>query len=94
MVDRYTRQRRLAEVGDAGQARIAAARFSVADAPEAWSEREYLERAGAGSVTTVPGLEVAPFAHAAAFRYTAARRLGAGAWRALEGLRAALPGLT
>jgi hypothetical protein len=86
MVDRYTRQRRLAEVGDQGQDRIAAARLSVGDSPEAWSEREYLERAGAGTLT-VAGFEGAPFAHAGVFRHTASRRLAAGSWRALAGLR-------
>jgi hypothetical protein len=91
MVDRYTRQRRLAEVGDAGQARIAAARLAVGDSPEAWSEREYLERAGA-AVVTVPGLEGAPFVHARLFRHTASRRLAAGSWRALDALRRLLPG--
>jgi hypothetical protein len=92
-VDRYTRQRRLAEVGDEGQARIAAARLSVGDSPEAWSEREYLERAGAGTVTTA-GLAGPPFAHAAVFRHPASRRLAAGSWRALAGLRRLLPGLS
>lgn len=90
MTDRYTRQSRLAEVGDEGQARIRAARLSVGDGPEAWSEREYLERAGA-RVTTVPGLEGASFAHATVFRHAASRRLGAGAWRALGALRELLP---
>ncbi len=91
MVDRYTRQRRLPEVGDEGQARISAARLSVGDSPEAWSEREYLERAGAGAVTTVAGLAEAPFAHAGTFRHAASRRLGAGCWRALAGLCRLLP---
>jgi len=91
MIDRYTRQRRLPEVGDEGQARIALARLSVDDSPEAWSEREYLLRAGVGTVTTVPGLEGAPFAHAAVFRHVASRRLAAGSWRALTGLCRLLP---
>jgi hypothetical protein len=90
MVDRYTRQRRLAEVGDEGQARIAAARLVVADSPEASYEREYLERAGAG-VAVDAGIEPAPFAHAGAFRHVAPRRLGAGSWRALAALRRVLP---
>jgi hypothetical protein len=94
MVDRYTRQRRLAEVGDSGQARIAAARFSVGETEEAWSEREYLERAGAGAVTSVAALELEPFAHATAFRHLASQRLGAGSWRALVALRRTLAGVT
>jgi hypothetical protein len=91
MVDRYTRQKRLAEVGDDGQARIAAARLAVGDSPEAWSEREYLERAGA-EVVTFPGLEGAPFVHARLFHHTASRRFAAGSWRALAALRQLLPG--
>jgi hypothetical protein len=91
MVDRYTRQRRLPEVGDEGQARVAAARLSVGDSPEAWSEREYLLRAGVGAVTTVPALPVPPFVHAAVFRHPASRRLAAGCWRALTGLSRLLP---
>jgi len=90
MVDRYTRQRRLAEVGDEGQARIAAARLSVAEGAEATYERDYLERAGA-DVNTVPGLEPAPFEHAGAFVHVASRRLAAGSWRALGALRGLLP---
>jgi hypothetical protein len=90
MVDRYTRQRRLAEVGDEGQTRIVAACFVISDSAEAWSEREYLERAGASTVTR-PGLEATPFAHAALFRHTASLRLAAGSWRALVALRRLLP---
>jgi hypothetical protein len=91
MVDRYTRQRRLAEVGDEGQTRIAAARLSVVEGPEGSYERDYLERAGA-AVTTVTGLEPLPFEHAGAFRHVVTRRLAAGSWRALGALRGLLPG--
>jgi hypothetical protein len=90
MSDRYTRQRRLAEVGDRGQARIAAAHYSVGASAEGWIEREYLERAGAGAVTSVAALEVAPFAHAGTFRHRASLRIAAGSWRALVALRRTL----
>jgi hypothetical protein len=90
MVDRYTRQRRLAEIDDAGQARIQAARLVVGDSPEAFLEREYLERAGA-AVVTVPERAAVPFVHAAVFRHVASRRLGAGSWRAVRALTALLP---
>lgn len=93
MVDRYTRQRRLAEVGDDGQRRILAARLPVGEGPEASYEREYLERAGAG-VTSVPGSSGEPFEHAAVFRHLASRRLAAGSWRALGALRGLIMGHT
>jgi hypothetical protein len=91
MVDRYTRQRRLAEVGDEGQARIAAARLSVGEGPEASYERDYLERAGA-AVVSVSGHQPMPFDHAGTFVHVASRRVAAGSWRALRALRGLLPG--
>jgi hypothetical protein len=86
-MDRHARQRLLASVGDAGQARIAAATYKVASDSAAEVERDYLERAGAERFEAA---SAAPFAHAAAFRYPAARDFAEGAWRALGQLRAAL----
>lgn len=88
--DRYTRQRRLREVGDAGQVRIESARLEVHDSEGALVEATYLHRAGVGRVTIEPRAGAEPFAHAAAFRFPAARTVGAGAWRALGKLRGAL----
>jgi hypothetical protein len=85
--DRYTRQRRLAEVGDAGQARIGAATVEVHGRDGAIIEAEYLHRAGVVRLSIVPDLEPSRFAHEAHFRFFASRRIGAGAWRALEKLR-------
>jgi hypothetical protein len=88
--DLHDRQVRLAEVGAAGQARIE--RFCAVIRGEDGDgiERAYLERAGVLSVSSFPEEPPAPVAHAAAFRFDAARRVGAGACRALAQLRAAL----
>ncbi len=88
--DRYSRQRRLAEVGDAGQARIERAQAHVLGTEGALTEVSYLARAGVGSVTVIPNLEPTPFLHASWFRHDATRAYGAGAWRALATLRGAL----
>ena len=89
-VDRYTRQRRLAEVGEAGQARLERARAEVRGPEGATVELTYLERAGVGSVTVLPKGTPVPFAHAEWFRFEASRDVGAGAWRALDTIRGAL----
>jgi hypothetical protein len=86
-VDRYTRQRRLAWIGDAGQTRILGSSYEVRGQDGADVERAYLERAGAASVTALPALPPPRFAHAETFRFDAARALAAGAWRALSQLR-------
>ena len=84
MEDRFTRQRRLPEIGDRGQARIAAECFRVAAGEEAWMERDYLARAGAGVVAINAELSPAPFVHARHFRHEATRRHASAAWRALR----------
>ncbi len=85
MDSRYSRQIRLTEVGEAGQARIASARFQAAGVDEAL----YLHRAGAQRVAIAAGAAPEP-AVGDAFRFAAARRLGVDAWRALASLRAEL----
>lgn len=85
--DRFCRQRRLPEVGDAGQHRIAAAHFEVRGGDGAILESEYLLRAGAERVTILPRAEADRFVHEGFFRFAASRRVGAGAWRALDKLR-------
>lgn len=88
--DRYARQRRLAEIGVAGQQRIASSSLEVRGSEGAIIETEYLYRAGVERVTLTPGLEPEPFPHAASFRFAASRRVAAGAWRALDKLRRAI----
>ncbi len=90
--DRHSRQIRLAEVGVAGQARIEHAEAVVRGADGADVEREYLLRAGVGSIRVEADAPAEPFAHAAAFRFGAARDVASGAWRALGVIRAALRG--
>ncbi len=93
------RQCLLAEVGEAGQARLARARLCVAQGNGADGalagevEREYLLRAGVGEVSAVGGASaVGPvaFAHARFFAHAEARAVAAGSWRALGQLRDAL----
>jgi hypothetical protein len=88
--DRFCRQRRLPEVGDQGQVRIASAELVVRGDDGAILESEYLHRAGAEKVTILPRSEPTPFAHEAHFRFAASRRVAAGAWRALDKLRKTL----
>ncbi len=90
--DRYTRQRRLRDVGDAGQSRIASARLAVSDSDGALIETMYLYRGGVERVDIVPREDAEPFAHAGAFCFAEARSVGAGAWRALGKLRGVLEG--
>jgi molybdopterin/thiamine biosynthesis adenylyltransferase len=85
--DTYARQRLLPEVGEAGQARIAATPCSVRGADGALVQAEYLARAGVEVLEIVPRAEPEPFRHETAFRFFEARRAAAGAWRALAELR-------
>jgi hypothetical protein len=88
--DRFTRQRRLPEVGPGGQARIAAASASIAGYEGSDVEREYLLRAGFGSVDRRPDLAPAPFPFEAELCFEASRAVARGAWNALAKIRAAL----
>jgi hypothetical protein len=95
--DRYTRQRRLREIGDAGQERLFAARVTLGGRPASGSVRGvpprdrssvielvYLERAGVGSVAIDSLAAPRAFAHAESFHHEPARRHAAAAWRALR----------
>jgi molybdopterin/thiamine biosynthesis adenylyltransferase len=83
-LDRFVRQKRLAEVGEAGQSRLLAASHQVAGADGALTELVYLHRAGFRAVSVDALAQPVPFAHAAAFRHAGPRRHAAGAWRALR----------
>ncbi len=87
---RYSRQQRLPEVGDLGQARLARASLHVAAGPAAGTELAYLERAGVGAVFLSSLGQQTPFVHAGYFRHAASRTLAAGAWRALHKINASL----
>ena len=90
--DRYTRQSRLAEIGDAGQRRIEAASAVLSGRDGADIEARYLIGAGVRNVSHEPDGEPVPFAHAGFFQFPSSRRVGAGAWRALRTLKRALEG--
>ncbi len=85
--DRYTRQRRLDEVGEHGQARLEAATGVVRGHEGALLEAQYLHRAGFGRVNILAYGEPKPFRHSEFFRHPIARMAGAGAWRALGKIR-------
>lgn len=82
---RFERQARLAEVGEAGQRRIEAAKLSVGASGSADVEAMYLERAGVAHVRRSREPDQS-FQHGDAFRYDVCRIYGAGAWRALRQL--------
>lgn len=88
--DRYTRQIRLAEVGELGQQRIESASASVLGLDGADIEIRYLRGAGLLNVVHEPSAAPLPFAHESYFRFAASRRVAAGAWRALGALRRTL----
>jgi len=85
--DRYSRQRRLAEVGDAGQARLERAEIGVAAGTAASIELAYLARAGVRAVLISRWQAPETFTHAAHFRHASSRRLAAGSWRALQQIK-------
>jgi hypothetical protein len=82
---RYTRQVRLAEVGEEGQERLADATIELRTREGAAAiERRYLEAAGAGRVVQGKGEHTLPFD----VRDEAAREVALGAHAALASLRA------
>lgn len=88
--DRYTPQRRLSEVGEAGQVRLLKAEVQLPAEPGAMLALSYLHRAGVGRAN-VSSLHVAePCPHASFFKHAGPAMVGIGAWRALEGIRSAL----
>ncbi len=82
--DRYSRQTRLREVGELGQARLAAASIVVEGRESAETEARYLERAGVREVRRDAEASPRDFAHAPVFRNAACRSEAAAAWRALK----------
>lgn len=89
--DRHSRQRRLPEVGERGQARVAAVQATVAaNAPGALVELAYLERAGVERLTLARDVSTLPFRHADWFQHRGPAMVAAGAWRALDQLRHSL----
>lgn len=84
------RQTRLREVGDAGQARLAAAHVDPAASGRAREVAlEYLHRAGVGRVGE-GGMRVPADVAALGLRHAAAREVAEGALAALVAIRAVL----
>jgi len=83
MSNRFTRQERLAEVGEHGQTRLLNGQAQVPDDASGVLAALYLERAGVGTIAR-DAAGARPFAHRAAFHHGAALELGAGAWHALS----------
>jgi molybdopterin/thiamine biosynthesis adenylyltransferase len=88
--ERYIRQIRLPEIGESGQARIAASAAEVRGLDGAEFEIRYLWGAGLSSVVHEPGAVPVSFCHERHFRFAASRKVAAGAWRALLTLKHAL----
>jgi hypothetical protein len=84
--DRYSRQRRLAEVGPEGQARLCSARLRVAPHPHVDVELDYLTRAGVSVVVDATG-QSSSFPFADCFEHAAARGVAEGAWCALSKIK-------
>lgn len=91
--DRYTRQRQLPEVGEAGQRRIEAIVVELpANSSDAQVARVYLERAGVRQLQRATRADTKPFPHARYFRHEVAARVGRGTHFALTCIRQQLLG--
>jgi hypothetical protein len=87
--DRYTRQRRLPEVGPSGQERLCAAQLAIPKHPDVELELDYLARAGVANVV-VDDSVAAPFPFAEWFEHGAALGVARGAWCALRRIKTEL----
>ena len=88
--DRYSRQRRLEEVGPEGQRRLAATRLALAPHESADIERDYLSRAGIAHVD-IDGEATPPaFPWSGFFEFPAPLSVARGAWCALSHIRSVL----
>jgi hypothetical protein len=103
--DRYTRQRRLPEVGPEGQLLLERQRLAIAPHADVELELDYLRRAGVEQVTVIQvggnglgGQQVSvgaeqsalDFPWAAHFQFGGPLGVARGAWSALARIRAAL----
>ena len=88
--DRYSRQRRLAEVGPEGQRRLEQTELVLASHADADVELEYLTRAGVTRIQLAGGGAAPEFPWSHQFRFSASLAVARGAWCALSRIRAAL----
>ena len=85
-----TRQIRLSEVGQAGQAQLSAATVEVCGTDGSLTEFLYLHRAGIERLSIRPNQPAVAFRHGGLFRHESTRRQAAGAWRAVAQIRSIL----
>lgn len=88
--DRYSRQRRLPEVGPHGQRRLATLTLLLAEHEGAVVERDYLLRSGVADARCSESGERLDFPFGDWFEFAAPRALANGAWCALHRIRRAL----
>src|SRR5688572_26249912 len=88
--DRYSRQRRLPEVGSSGQERLCATELLIAEHPDVELELDYLARAGLRRATVEPAGVVLAFPWAEWFEHDAALGVARGAWCALSRIKSEL----
>jgi hypothetical protein len=88
--DRYSRQRRLKEVGPDGQRWIEAVALTVAEHPDVELELDYLARAGVRQISIDASAAPLDFPWSQHFRFSASLAVARGAWCALSRLRTTL----
>jgi hypothetical protein len=88
--DRFSRQRRLPEVGADGQRRLGSRVLSLAPHADVDVERDYLERSGVAGTRIDGQATELPFPFAEHFEFQAPLSVARGAWYALHRIRHAL----
>jgi hypothetical protein len=88
--DRFSRQRRLPEVGADGQRRLGSRVESLAPHADVELERDYLQRAGVAGTRIESEAPRLSFPFAEHFEFAAPLSVATGAWCALERIREAL----
>lgn len=84
MPELYSRQKKLREIGEAGQIKIAEATVLIPAGPESEMAAEYLRRSGIGSVAVDARIEHPDFLHANQFQFEPCRTFAASAWIATQ----------
>lgn len=84
MTDLYSRQKKLREIGEAGQLKIARATVLIPAGPESEMATEYLRRSGIGSIAVDPHIAPLDFLHADQFQFELCRTFAASAWIATQ----------
>jgi hypothetical protein len=88
--DRYSRQRRLPEVGPSGQERLRATELCIAEHSDVELELDYLARAGMARARVDPAGAPLTFPWSAWFEHDAPLGVARGAWCALSRIKSAL----